>query len=86
MNEANASTTGDSSVCHEQDMPLDPLVTDGQISDYTPVLELLGQHKAEAVIADKGCDSDEIVANLERTTRAWAVIPPAFKPHTAAGL
>ena len=57
-------------------MPLDFLLTGGQISDYTPAVELLGQHKAEAVIADKGYDSDRIVAHVEQTMQAKAVIPP----------
>lgn len=57
-------------------MPLDFLITAGQISDYTPAVELLGDRKTEAVIADKGYDSDKIVEHVERTMRAKAVIPP----------
>jgi transposase len=52
------------------------LITGGQISDYTPALELLGQHTAEAVIADKGYDSDKIVEHVQETMQAKAVIPP----------
>jgi transposase len=37
---------------------------------------LLGQHKTEAVIADKGYDSDKIVAHVQETMKAKAVIPP----------
>jgi transposase len=37
---------------------------------------LLGEHKAEAVIADKGYDSDKIVAHVKVTMKAQAVIPP----------
>jgi transposase len=55
---------------------LDFLLTGGQISDYTPAIELLGQRKTEAVIADKGYDSDKIVAHVEETMQAKAVIPP----------
>ena len=57
-------------------MPLAFLITPGQISDYTPAVELLGKHQAEAVIADKGYDSDKIVEHVEQTMQAQAVIPP----------
>ena len=57
-------------------MPVEFLLTGGQISDYTPALELLGQHQAEAVLADKGYDSDKIVDHVEKTMQAKAVIPP----------
>jgi transposase len=57
-------------------MPLQFLITGGQISDYTPAIELLGTHKAEAVIADKGYDSDTIVEHVETEMQAKAVIPP----------
>ena len=60
----------------ESGLPLDFLLTGGQISDYTPAVELLGQRKAEAVLADKGYDSDKIVAHIEETMQAKAVIPP----------
>jgi hypothetical protein len=46
---------------NELGLPLDFRITAGQISDYTPAVELLGEHKAEAVIADKGYDSHKIV-------------------------
>ena len=57
-------------------MPLQFLVTAGQISDYTPAVELLGMHQAEAVIADKGYDSDGIVEHVRTRMQAKAVIPP----------
>jgi transposase len=57
-------------------MPLQFLITGGQVSDYTPAIELLGTHKAEAVIADKGYDSDAIVEHVEAEMQARAVIPP----------
>jgi transposase len=59
----------------ELGLPLDFLLTGGQISDYTPAIELLGQRKAEAVIADKGYDSDKIVEHVQETMQAKAVIP-----------
>ena len=57
-------------------MPLDFTITPGQISDYMPAVELLGKREAEAVIADKGYDSDKIVEHVEKTMQARAVIPP----------
>jgi transposase len=61
---------------NELGLPLEFLITGGQISDYTPAIELLGEHKAEAVIADKGYDSERIVEHVEETMHAKAVIPP----------
>jgi len=51
------------------------LLTGGQISDYTPAIELLGERQAEAVIADKGYDSDAIVEHIETKMTAEAVVP-----------
>ena len=50
------------------------LITGGQVNDCTQAIELLGQHKAEAVLADKGYDTDAIVEHIE-ATGAKAVIP-----------
>jgi IS5 family transposase len=47
-------------------LPLDFLVTAGQVNDCTQAIALLGQHNAEAVLADKGYDSDAIVEHVER--------------------
>jgi IS5 family transposase len=44
------------------------------VNDCTKAIEL-GQHKAEAVLADKGYDADAIVKHIE-TMGAKAVIPP----------
>jgi transposase len=60
----------------ELGLPRGFLITGGQISDYTPAVELLGERKVEAVIADKGYDSDKIVEHVEQTMKARAVIPP----------
>ena len=35
------------------------------MNDCTQAIELLGEHKAEAVLADKGYDSDAIVEHVE---------------------
>lgn len=51
-------------------------LTPGQVSDYAVAIELLGERQAEAVIADKGYDSDKIVEHVEQSMAAEAVIPP----------
>jgi transposase len=55
--------------------PLDFLVTAGQVADCTQAIPLLGERKAEAVLADKGYDADAIVQHIE-ARGATAVIPP----------
>lgn len=50
-------------------------MTGGQVNDCTQAITLLGEHKAEAVLADKGYDSDAIVEHIENSG-AKAVIPP----------
>jgi transposase len=50
-------------------------ITPGQTAEYAQVISLLQGRKAEAVIADKGYDSAEIVAQIE-SLGAKAVIPP----------
>ena len=60
---------------NELGLPLDFLVTGGQVNDCTQAIELLGRHKAEAVLADKGYDADAIVEYVE-AMGARAVIPP----------
>jgi transposase len=57
-------------------MPLEFLITAGQISDYTPAIQLLGRRQADAVIADKGYDADAIVEHVETEMHAQPVIPP----------
>lgn len=44
------------------------------MNDCTQAIELLGQHKAEAVLANKGYDADAIVEHVEAMV-AKAVIP-----------
>jgi transposase len=57
-------------------MPLEFLITAGQISDYTPAIALLGCRQAEAVIADKGYDLDAIVEHVHTQMQAEVAIPP----------
>ena len=54
---------------------MDFLITGGEVNDCTQAIALLGQRKAEAVLADKGYDSDAIVEHVE-AMGAKAVIPP----------
>ena len=54
---------------------MDFLVTAGQVHDCTQAIELLGERKAEAVLADKGYDSSTILAHVQ-ATGATVVIPP----------
>ena len=56
--------------------PIKFQLTKGQTSDYAKAQELLKGQKAEAVLADKGYDSDEIVHFINDYMNAKAVIPP----------
>lgn len=51
------------------------MITAGQVADCTQAVALLGECKAEAVIADKGYDSDAIVEHIEAMS-TQVVIPP----------
>jgi transposase len=62
-------------LANERGEPVDFCITGGQVNDCTQAIELLGAHQAEAVLADKGYDSDAIVAHIE-AQGAKAVIPP----------
>jgi transposase len=60
---------------NERGEPLDFRITGGQVNDCTQAIDLLGKRQAEAVLADKGYDSDAIVEHIE-AMGAQAVIPP----------
>jgi transposase len=62
-------------LCDEQGLPLDFTVTAGQVNDCTQAIVLLGERKTNHVLADKGYDSDAIVAHVA-SMGAAAVIPP----------
>ena len=51
------------------------MLTGGQTNDCTQAIALLGDRRPEAVIADKGYDTDPILAHLHQRGIA-AVIPP----------
>lgn len=59
----------------EHGLPLEFRISPGQHSDFAHAVALLAGHKAEAVIADKGYDSDKIVGHVQHSG-ATAVIPP----------
>jgi transposase len=55
--------------------PVEFVRTPGQRADVSQADELLAGHDAEAIIADKGYDSDPLVRRIE-ANGAQAVIPP----------
>jgi len=56
------------------------------MSDYAMAVAPLGNHRAEAVIAQRRHDSDKIVQHMEQTMEVEAVIPPRFHCKRGAGL
>lgn len=56
-------------------LPVEIRLTPGQRADITQAEALLADHPSEAVLADKGYDSDQLVAQIE-AKGAQAVIPP----------
>ncbi len=61
-------------LANELGLPVDFLVTGGQVNDCTQAIALLGARKAEWVLADKGYDSKAILGHIE-AMGAVAVIP-----------
>lgn len=59
----------------ENGLPLDFVVTAGQRNDCTQAIALLGDRRADAVVADRAFDTDAILAHIE-AMGAQAVIPP----------
>jgi len=55
-------------------MPVDFLVTCGQVNECTKAIELLGESKAEWVLADEGYDSQTILKHIEEMV-AVAFVP-----------
>lgn len=61
--------------------PLDFVLTGGPVADVTPAEALLANHSTEAVVGDKGYDSDSVVEGL--TARGIdAVMPPRSNRRT----
>ena len=65
----------------DKGLPVEILVGPGQEHDVTRAKELLSAHEPEAVIADKGYDSDDLVKDVE-DRGAEAVIPPRSNRKT----
>ena len=62
-------------LANELGLPLSFILTGGQANDCTQAIPLLGNRRTEAVLADKGYDTDPILHHLaERGIEA--VIPP----------
>jgi transposase len=61
-------------LANELGLPVDFLITGGQINDCTQAIELLGERKAVWVLADKGYDSQAILDHIE-AMGAVAVVP-----------
>lgn len=61
--------------------PIRLIVTAGQVADVTQGAALVTGIPTEAVIADKGYDSDELVATIQ-ITGAEAIIPPRSNRNT----
>jgi transposase len=68
-------------LCNGLGYPVDFVVTAGQVADCTQALPLLGERKAEAVLADKGYDADALVQHIE-ASGAVPVIPPKANRKT----
>ena len=61
--------------------PLTLSLTGGQVHDITQAETLIAQGEPEAVLADKGYDSDGFIASLERR-EIEVVIPPKANRKT----
>jgi transposase len=61
--------------------PVRLILTAGQVADVTQGAALVKDIPTEAVIADKGYDSDALVATIE-ATGAQAIIPPRSHRNT----
>ena len=68
-------------LCHQLGEPVDFLLTAGQAADCTQAIPWLGERSMNAVLADKGYDTDAIVQHIE-ASGAVAVIPPQANRKT----
>lgn len=68
-------------LCNQLGEPLKFLLTGGQVADCKQAIALLGDRKAEAVLADKGYDADAIVAHIESTGAAPVIPPRSNRKH-----
>jgi transposase len=68
-------------LCNGLGYPVDFVVTAGPVADCTQALPLLGERKAEAVLADKGDGAEALVPHSE-ASGAVPVIPPQANRKT----
>jgi hypothetical protein len=59
----------------ELGLPVDFLVTGGQVNDCTQAIELLGERRAEWVLADKGYDSHAIRDHIQAMGAVGSCLP-----------
>jgi hypothetical protein len=62
-------------VCDALENPLDFAITGGEMADCTQMCDLIKDMDFDAVLADKGYDTDEILQAVENTGSV-AIIPP----------
>ena len=65
-------------LCNQLGEPLRFILTGGNINDCTQAGALLDGQRAEAVVADKGYDTDAVLQHIE-ASGAKAVIPPMVR-------
>ena len=63
-------------------LPVDLLLTGGEVSDYQPAAQPLENKFGHWIIADRGYDSDAIIVLIEEQGSA-PVIPPRLHRHAA---
>ena len=68
-------TTKIHGLCDALGNPLDFILTGGEMAECSQAISLLKNKKYEAVLADKGYDSDSIIHHI-RSCQASVVIPP----------
>ena len=70
-------TTKIHGLCDALGNPLDFILTGGEIAECSQAFSLLNNKEYEAVLADKGYDSNSIIDHI-KSRKARAVIPARF--------
>ncbi len=68
MRSRGGLTTKIHMMCDALGLPIKFIVTGGEVSDFTQAIPLLTDEKANYVLADRGYDSNEIVAHVVNNT------------------
>lgn len=63
---AGGNTTKIHMICDSHGMPVDFVVTAGQVHDVQKAGELIALSEAECIVADKGYDSDEVRSKIKK--------------------